>query len=263
MSSDSPIRFSVDGGIARVVFARPDIGNPISDEFISAFEKVSLECADRRDVRAVLISADGPRFSVGGNIREFAADRELLSGSIRRWNLSLNGSLARLQRMDAPSVVAVQGVAAGGAVSILSGCDIVVAAEGARFVSAYATIGFCPDLGGTINLARRIGLARARRFHLLHERLDASAAEQIGLVDRLVPAGTVASEAEVMARRWAEGPTRAYGAIRRLMQGVHCTPLETQLELETQHLADLTRTEDAWQALDAFLNRRSPIYVGR
>ncbi|MGD0641609.1 MAG: enoyl-CoA hydratase-related protein [Roseiarcus sp.] len=263
MNDDSPIRLTVEAGIARIVLDRPDEGNPIGDEAIAALDRVTLECADRQDVRAVLISARGPRFSVGGNVREFVADRQDLSTYIRRVNLILNGCLARLHRMEAPSVVAVQGVAAGGAVSILSGCDIVVAAESARFVAAYASIGYCPDIGGTINLARRIGLARARRFHLLHEQLDAATAERIGLVDQVVPQAQVLAAAEAIAQRWAQGPTRAYGAIRRLMHGVHCTPMETQLELETQELAQLTRTDDAWEALNAFLAKRKPAYRGR
>jgi 2-(1,2-epoxy-1,2-dihydrophenyl)acetyl-CoA isomerase len=262
MQDNSPIRLIVDAGIARIVLNRPAEGNPISDAFISAFDRVTLECADRQDVRAVLISAEGPKFSVGGNILEFVADRSRLSSNIRRWNALLNGGLARLHRMNAPSVVAIQGVIAGGALSIATGCDILVAAEEARFVAAYASIGYCPDLGGTINLARRVGLARARRFHLLHEQLDAITAERIGLVDQVVPRADVFATAEAIAQRWARGPTLAYAAIRQLMHSVHCTPMETQLELETQHLADLTRTDDAWEALNAFVAKRPPTYKG-
>jgi 2-(1,2-epoxy-1,2-dihydrophenyl)acetyl-CoA isomerase len=262
MQDDSPIRFTVDAGVARIVLDRPIEGNPITEAFVSAFDQVTLECADRRDVRAVLISANGPRFSVGGNIREFIEDRQRLSSYIRRVNLTLNGALARLHRMDAPSVVAIHGVIAGGALSIVTGCDVLIAAEEARFVAAYASIGYCPDLGGTINLARRIGLARARRFHLLHEQLDAGTAERIGLVDQVVPRAEVVATAETIAQRWAHGPTRAYAAIRQLMHGVHCTPMETQLEMETQHLAALTRTADAWEALNAFAEKRKPTYTG-
>lgn len=263
MQDDSPIRLTIDAGVARIVLDRPAEGNPITEGFVSALDRVTLECADRQDVRAVLISANGPRFSVGGDIREFTEDRQGLSSYIRRVNLTLNGALARLHRMDAPSVVAIHGVIAGGALSIVTGCDVLVAADEARFVAAYASIGYCPDLGGTINLARRIGLARARRFHLLHEQLDAAAAERIGLVDQVTPRADLLVTAEAIAQRWAQGPTRAYAAIRQLMQGVHCTPMETQLELETQKLVELTRTDDAWEALNAFVAKRRPTYRGR
>ena len=263
MTETSAIRLSIEDGIARIVLARPGQGNPLSEEAVLALDRVTLEVADRQDVRAVLIGAEGPRFSVGGNIKEFVSDRERLPSFIRKVNVLLNGSVARLARMEAPSVVAVHGVVAGGMLSIVSGCDIVVAAPEARFVAAYATIGYCPDLGGTINLARRIGLARARRFHLLHEKLDAAAAERIGLVDQVVPQAEVYAAAESIAKRWAQGPTRSYGAIRRLMQDAHNSTLESQLEMETQELARLARTDDAWEALNAFLAKRTPAYRGR
>ena len=112
-------------------------------------------------------------------------------------------------------------------------------------------------------MARRIGLARARRFHLLHERLDATTAERIGLVDFMVEPGELAARAEEIVVRWSTGPTLAYGEIRRLMQSADHTPLETQLEYETQGIVALARREDAWNALRAFLDKREPVYSGR
>jgi len=257
------ITLQVEDGIARVVLNRPDSGNPIDDDFIGAFEEITCACSDDESIRAVLISARGKRFSVGGDIRDFTEDRDLLAAKIRKWNASLNGSVARLHRGDAPTVVAVHDVVAGGALSIISGCDIVVASPTARFVAAYASIGYCPDLGGTINLARRIGLARAKRFHLLHEILDAEEAAKAGLVDLVVREERVLEEAEAIARKWAAGPTKAYAEIRRLMQDAHASTLESQLESETRSLARLVQTKDAWEALTAFLEKRPPRYIGR
>lgn len=263
MSHDPIIDLSIDSGIARMVLNRGEEGNPISDAFVRELEAVTIALADRRDVRALLISAAGPRFSVGGDIREFAGDLDALPSNLRRWNASLNASVARLARIEAPSVVAVQGTVAGGALSIIAGCDIIVAAPGARFVAAYASIGYCPDLGGTVSLVRRIGLSRARRFHLLHEKLDARTALDIGLVDFVCDPDDVAVRALEIAQRWATGPTRAYGAIRRLMQDASHMPLEAQLELETQGIVEMARTEDARSALTAFLAKETPVYRGR
>lgn len=261
---DTPaIRLRIQDGIAHVTLNRPDQGNSIEETFIDAFEAVTLELAERRDIRALLIDSTGPRFSVGGDIGSEASNLELLSRNVRKWNASLNASVARLARMDAPSVVAVQGVVAGGALSIISGCDIIVAADTARFVAAYATIGYCPDLGGTTGLARRVGLARARRFYLLHEKLDAQAAGELGMVDFVLPAQEVAPKALDIARLWASGPTLAYAEIRRLMQSADHTPLEAQMEKETRGIAQLARSEDAHLALRAFLSKKTPTYKGR
>mgnify|MGYP006286437963 CR=1 FL=1 len=263
MNPPNPIHFDVAQGLAHIELAAPERGNPISYAFVQALEHVTLQCADRRDVRAVLISAQGPRFSVGGDISEFGADLDDLPGLMRRWNASLNASVARLQRMNAPVVAAVHGVIAGGAVSILSGADILVAGEQARFVAAYASIGFCPDIGGTANLVRRIGVQRARRFHLMHEQLDAATAERIGLADFVVPTEDVLPRARAIAEQFARGPTLAYGEIKRLMLSAQPAPLEQQLELETQALVRLVQTEDSRGALQAFLDKRPPAYAGR
>ncbi len=263
MAEQPVIGLTIEAGIARIVFNRPLEGNPISDGFIQALDDVTLECADRKDVRAVIISALGKRFSVGGNILEFASEPDKLSSKIRRWNASLQGSVARLQRMDAPSVVAVNGAVAGGALSIISGCDIIVAVTSANFVAAYATIGYCPDLGGTLSMAKRIGVSRTRRFHLLHETLLTAEAHQLGLVDFVVENSTeLVQKTEEIAKQWASGPTLAYAAVRRLMQTASTSSLETQMENETQSLVDLVRTDDAREALRAFLDKAPPHYKG-
>jgi len=253
----------IEEGIARIVFDRPDQGNKIGDDFVSAFDDATLKCSERDDIRALVISATGKRFSVGGDISAMVARRDELPTKIRHWNALLQGSLARLQRMRAPSVVAVQGVAAGGSVSLVAGCDVIVAAESARFVEAYPGIGYCMDMGGSTALTRRLGLARARRFYLLHEQLEAKAAEHAGLVDFVVSAADLTATVETIARRWAAGPTAAYGEIRRLLQTSAETPYETQMELETQSLARLARTDDAWDGLSAFLEKRPPRFTGR
>jgi 2-(1,2-epoxy-1,2-dihydrophenyl)acetyl-CoA isomerase len=260
---DAPVTLAIESGVAQIVLNNPERGNPISEAFMSAFDEVTLECSERDDIRAVLISAKGKRFSVGGDIDMMTPDRATLPARLRGWNAELQGCIARLQHMKAPSVVAIQGVVAGGGLSLAAGCDIVVAADDARFVAAYATIGYCPDLGGTYMLTRRMGLSRARRFYLLHEQLDAKMAQETGIVDILAPAAGLQATAEGVAERWASGPTEAYAAIRALMHTAAYTPLEAQLEMETQNLARLTRTDDAWGALFAFKEKRTPTYNGR
>jgi 2-(1,2-epoxy-1,2-dihydrophenyl)acetyl-CoA isomerase len=117
-------------------------------------------------------------------------------------------------------------------------------------------------MGGSTMLTRRLGMTRARRFYLLHEQLDAAAAERIGLVDIVVAAADLAATAEAITMRWANGPTAAYGELRRLLASAGETPYETQMELETQALARLTRTDDAQEALRAFLEKRPAVFRG-
>jgi len=165
--------------------------------------------------------------------------------------------------MRAPVVVAVQGNVAGGSVSLMAAADLVVMAETARISAAFSRIGFSPDSGSTTTVTRRIGMARARRFFLLGETLDARTALSLGLVDFVVADGAVQSEAAQIAKQLAAGPTEAFGAIKRLFCQTADRPFESQLEEEAQTLAAISRTEDAREGVRAFVEKRKPVFVGK
>jgi len=138
----------------------------------------------------------------------------------------------------------------------------VIAADNARFVAAYAGIGFSCDAGCSIMYSRRMGLARARKFLLTNETLSAAQAVAAGLVDEVVPAEDMAARAEAVARKLAAGPTRAFGEMRRLLNSAKDQPLEAQLELEAQALVRIAATSDARNALMAFVEKRKPVFNG-
>src|SRR5690554_1416220 len=108
-------------------------------------------------------------------------------------------------------------------------------------------------MGGSSMLTRRMGISRTQRFYLMHEDLDAELAVDAGLVDYLVDSDSLLGRAQEIAKRWANGPTLAYGEIRRLMRSAGHVPYETQMELETQSLAALTKSKDAGEAIKAFM----------
>jgi 2-(1,2-epoxy-1,2-dihydrophenyl)acetyl-CoA isomerase len=166
-------------------------------------------------------------------------------------------------RMRAPVVVAVHGNVAGGSVSLMAAADIVVLGKTARISSAFAKIGFTPDSGSTTTVTRRIGAARARRFFLLAETMDADAALSAGLADFVVDDAMVLQQAEKIARELAAGPTEAYGGIKRLFLQSPDRPLESQLEDEAQTLAAISRTADAKEGVTAFREKRKAEFTGR
>jgi 2-(1,2-epoxy-1,2-dihydrophenyl)acetyl-CoA isomerase len=211
----------------------------------------------------VLLAAEGRAFSYGGDVGAFVAGLDNLAHNIKRWTTTLHSAIARFQRMDAPLVAAVQGVCAGGMAALIAGTDVVIAADDARFTSAYAGIGFSCDAGSSVMLSRRMGLARARRFLLLNETLSAPDALAVGLVDEVVTADQLQARAQTVARQLAAGPTRAFGEIRRLLLSAQDQPLETQLELEAQALARIAGTSDARDGLTAFAQKRKPEFQGR
>src|SRR5712672_4449396 len=254
---------TIDAGLAHIVLNQPDRGNPIDGEFCHEFNLCMAELSERDDVRAVLISARGRLFSVGGDLGALASRGPALPITIKSWTADLHAAIVRMVRMRAPVVVAVQGNVAGGSVSLMAAGDLVVIGKSARISSAFAKIGFSPDSGSTTTVTRRIGVARARRFFLLGETLDAKTALSLGLVDFVVPDGAVQGEAERMARELAAGPTEAYGAIKRLFSQTLDRSLESQLEEEAQTLAATSRTADAREGVKAFVEKRKPVFAGR
>ena len=254
---------TIDGGLAHIVLDQPDRGNPIDGLFCREFNLAMSELSERDDVRAVLLSASGRLFSVGGDLTSLVAQGDALPKTIKAWTADLHAGIARMVRMRAPVVAAVHGNVAGGSVSLMAAADLVVIAESARISSAFSKIGFSPDSGSTTTVTRRIGLSRARRFFLLGETMDARTALSLGLVDFVVAHDAVRQEAERIARELAAGPTEAYGAIKRLFAQAPDRSLESQLEEEAQTLAAISRTADAREGVRAFVEKRKPVFVGK
>ncbi|WP_018990653.1 enoyl-CoA hydratase/isomerase family protein [Aromatoleum toluclasticum] len=257
------IELAVRDGVAHIALNQASSGNPFNEAFCREWLAAADELAGRRDVRAILLTARGKYFSVGGDINLFADSLDQLPQRIREWTGALHMGIARFARLDAPMVAAVHGVAMGGAVALVAGCDVVYAAGRAAFGAAYPTIGYSCDAGASKTLASRMGVARARRFLLCGEMLKAEQALGCGLADFVVDDAELGAIAEGMAQRLAGGPTRAFGEIRRLFGKVTQQSFEAQLEDEAQALAAVAATQDAREGIAAFVEKRRPNFAGR
>lgn len=257
------MRLEVKDSVANLTFTEAARGNPIDGVFCLELRDISVELAQRKDVRAVLVAAEGKMFSVGGDIAAFTDSIDKLPINFARWAGDLHDAIARLQRIDPPLVVAVHGACAGGMAAFVAGADVVVASTNARFISGYSNIGLSCDAGASIMLSRRLGYVRARRFLLLGETLDHEAALNAGLIDELVEPDALEKRAGEIAARLAAGPTLAYGEVKRLFLTVENQPLESQLALEAQSIGRMAATEDCRSALQAFRNKERPSFTGR
>ena len=249
------------GAVQVVTLTRPDLGNPVDVELADALDAAIAGVAADPGVRALLLRADGPTFSVGGNLRraaEAAAPGRMIADAL----VPLRRALVGLQGLDVPVVVEVQGYAMGGALGLVALADVVVAAEGAVFGAAFTGVGFSNDSGTTWGLATRMGLARARRFVLLDERLDAAAARAAGLVDLVVPDDGLATAAWDVAARLASGPTAAFAAVKENFR-VMVPAYERLFDLEARHLIDLGAGDNLGEGVRAFLAKRPPEFRGR
>jgi 2-(1,2-epoxy-1,2-dihydrophenyl)acetyl-CoA isomerase len=258
-----PVRFDVDGGIARLELNRPDAANAIDLDLATALADTVEELGRRDDVRAVLLTGAGERFCGGGDVRSFAeAGAELdarLSAIVSRLHIAVAG----LGRLEVPVVVAVQGSAAGAGLALVAGADLVVAAESAQLVMAYTAIGLTPDGGSTWYLERIVGLQRALDLVLTNRVLSAIEAMEWGLVARVVPDAELRTEAEALVTRLAAGPTHAFGAAKRLLRSAPTASLAAQLEDEAWELVRAGGSFDAREGVAAFVEKRPPSFDGR
>lgn len=161
-----------------------------------------------------------------------------------------------------PLITAVNGVAAGGGLSLVACCDLAISAEHARYTSAYTQIGLTPDGSSTYYLSRLLGTRRAMELYLTNRVLSAAEALDWGLVNRVVPSAALQDEAGALATQLAAGPTRAYGGVKKLLLMAAHESLESQMERESRHIAELCMTADSSEGVRAFLDKRAPRFTG-
>ncbi len=254
--------FDVRDHVAHITLNRPDAANSINEEMGKDLMQASLRCDEDPDIRAVLISGAGKIFSGGGDLKTFSAKGDQLPYFVKEITTYLHAAMSRFTRMDAPVVAAVHGAVAGAGLSIAIACDMVIAAETTRFMVAYTRAGLVPDGSSTYFLPRIVGLKRALELTLTNRMLSAQEALQWGLITRVVPDNELLAQAMALAVQLASGPTRAYGLSKRLLHSGWTETLETQMENESQAIANSARTRDAREGITAFLEKRSPQYKG-
>lgn len=259
----SAFTFDIRDGMARITLNRPERGNPFDLDFTSELSDIATECDETPSLRAVIIDAAGPYFSVGADLKAMAADPDELPRFVKNATAGLHVALSRLARMDAPVIAAVHGLAVGGSVALSAAADFCVAAASAEFYAGYTGIGLIPDGGATYFLPRRIGTRAAAEFLMRNQRWSADEAWRRGLVTEVAGDDRLAERALELAVELASGPTRAFGEIKNLMLATWEQPLEAQLEQEARAMARAVRTDDGWQGVTSVRAKQQPQFRGR
>ena len=248
--------------IAKITLDRPDVANALNIDLARDLMHASLECDEDTSVRAVVMTGNGRMFCAGGDLKSFAAQGDKLSAHLKEVTTYLHGAVSRFARMDAPLIGAVNGTAAGAGMSIACSCDIVFAAESAKFTMAYTRAGLTPDGSSTFFLPRIVGMKRALDLAITNRMLTSQEAEEWGIVSRVIPDADLVSEAEKLALELAAGATGAFGGAKRLLRCGWTETLETQMENETQAIAARSTTRDGQEGITAFLEKRAPKFTG-
>jgi 2-(1,2-epoxy-1,2-dihydrophenyl)acetyl-CoA isomerase len=257
------IDYAVTDAVATVCLNRPDVRNAIDMRVAEESLEVAHRIAADDSIRAVLICGNGPALCVGGDIGYFRSRSDEKFGALfARMTTPFHEAFRILSRIDAPIVTAAHGAVAGGGLGYVYAADLVIAAEGTKFVTAFAALGLSGDGGGTWHLPRLIGARRAAEAYLRNRPIEAAEALCWGLVNEIVPADELRSRAASVARELAAGPTRGLAGMRALLRETWHNDLSTQLHAETEALRHTGDTADAAAAITAFGTRRRPEFTG-
>lgn len=255
--------FDVADGVAHVTLNQPERGNPFDQQFCDELSLIADRCDADAGVRAVLIDAAGPYFSVGVDLKSIATDRAAMPVWVKNSTGAMNSALSRFARGNAPVVVAVHALCVGGGVALAAAADFCLAAQSSAFYAAYTGVGLSCDVGGTVYLPRRVGLRATAEFLMRNQKWAATEALRRGLVNEVVADAELPGAARALAVELAQGPTLAFGEIKNLLLSVSEQPIETQLELESRAMARIVTTEDAWTGVTEVAARRKPVFRGR
>lgn len=255
---------AVADGVAEITLNRPDVLNSFNRPMAAELHDALVRAGADPAVRAVLLTGAGRAFCAGQDLAEAMPQDGTPAppiGSLVRG--SYNPVVLAIRTLEKPVVAAVNGVAAGAGANLALACDIVLAAESASFIQAFARIGLVPDTGGTFFLPRLVGPARATALAMLGDKVPAAEAQAMGMIWRAVPAERLADEARAVAAHLATQPTRALGLIKRMVNASATNDLAAQLELEALSQAEAGETEDYREGVGAFLGKRKAVFVGR
>jgi 2-(1,2-epoxy-1,2-dihydrophenyl)acetyl-CoA isomerase len=257
----------VSDGIARMTINRPQARNALTPGMIQAMlhfcQKIELD----RAVRCLVITGAGEHFMAGGDVKGFLdvidlPSEELRSNFMQR-SIDAGPLWSTLERLPQPVLCSVRGFAAGVALSLVAGADLVVASDTAKFLLAHVGLGLVPDGATTYHLPRAIGARRAKQMAFFGDRIDAAEALQIGLVNWVVPDAELDAKTDEIVRRLASAPSVSIAQSKLLINRAQRYSIDDQLAGETLALGRCAMTEDLKEGVRAFVEKRKPQFRGQ
>ncbi len=254
--------------VAIITLNRPDARNSLSDTLTPALRTMIRTCGENPEVGVLLVTGAGKAFCAGGNVKGMGANRDPKKlemsyedkvADLQERQRLLTGALASVRK---PTIAALPGPAVGAGLAIAMACDIRIAAQSAFVSTGYLRVALSGDYGMAWLLTRLVGTSRARELMFTSEKVDAARCEQIGLVNRVVPDETLQDEAFALAKSIAEGPTLALRYMKDNLDEALLFDFATARDHEAERLIRLTTTADHKEAVQAFIEKRKPVFRG-
>jgi len=263
--TSNAVLYERDCAVAVITLNRPDALNALSFQLTRDLD-AAIQRAAADGSRAVVLTGSGRAFCSGGDLREMRAmwEREgkpeaFLEGPLG----ALHGVIRLIRETPIPFVAAVNGVCVGAGTNFALACDLVIATENVTFNEAFVKIGLTPDCGGSFFLPRAIGEKLAAELFMTGESVSAERAAQFGMINKVVPADNLMTEALLIAKKLADAPTAAIGRIKLMLNASYSNSLEQQLALEHECQLESGRSGDFREGVTAFFDKRHSKFTGR
>jgi 2-(1,2-epoxy-1,2-dihydrophenyl)acetyl-CoA isomerase len=255
--------------VAIITLNRPEARNALSDALSPALRAMIRTCGEDPNVGALLLTGAGSAFCAGGNVKGMGAHRDKAKLEmpledrvidLQERQRLLTGALVAVRK---PTIAALPGPAVGAGLAIAMACDIRIAAQSAFVSTGYARVALSGDYGIAWLLTRLVGTARARELMFTGDKVDAARCEAIGLVNRVVPDDKLQAEAFALAKSLAEGPRLALRYMKDNLDEALLFDFQTARDHEAERLVRLTTTADHKEAVQAFIDKRKPVFTGK
>ncbi len=259
---DTSITIEIQNGVASLTLNRPDVFNSFNREMALLFQDQLDACENNNEVRCIVITGSGKAFCAGQDLKEVTTP-DLNPGFKKILEEHYNPIIQKIRIIEKPIVAAVNGVAAGAGANIALACDIVIASERASFIQAFSKIGLIPDSAGTFFLPRLIGFQKASALMMLGDKVTAEEAEKLGMIYKVISPEDFNAETQVLAEHLAKMPTKALGMTKRLLNESLTNDLNAQLDLESKLQIEAAQSEDYNEGVNAFVEKRKPVFKGK
>ncbi len=254
------ILFEIQNNVALITLNRPKVYNSFNREMALSLQNRLDDAAKNKSVRAIYLTGSGSAFCAGQDLQEVTSDNP--PGFKTIIGEHYNPIITRIRRIEKPIVCGVNGVAAGAGANIALACDITVATESASFIQAFSKIGLVPDSSGTFFLPRLIGIQKATALMMLGNKVSATEAERIGMIYQVLSDDSFPEAAFGIAQKLAKMPTKGLGLTKRALNQTFANDLTAQLAVEDELQSIAGQTYDYNEGVQAFIEKRKPVFKG-